>query len=60
MSFSERSGRNGELDDANGPGHERRLPANGDGAAGGIEANGTVRLRQRGSACGHDFVWQKQ
>jgi hypothetical protein len=29
-------------------------------AATGIDSAGTVRLRQVGSACAYDFVWQKQ
>jgi hypothetical protein len=29
-------------------------------AAAGIDSAGTVRLRQVGSACAYDFVWQKQ
>ncbi len=29
-------------------------------AAGGIDANGAVHLRQRASACSYNFVWQKQ
>jgi hypothetical protein len=29
-------------------------------AAAEIDSAGTVRLRQVGSACAHDFVWQKQ
>jgi hypothetical protein len=29
-------------------------------ARGGIDGNGTIRLRELGSSCSYDFVWQKQ